>query len=330
MYEQVEKSKENKSRVVANSVGQKVGKWRQGLVDNRKDSTKLGHLINLANDTPKTNIANREVIARSMTLIQPISESVSKNTGLDIGREPIQRALALDATATSYNRVVVNDNRPWVAGLAAAMPVGSTQDRCHVISFEQIRLGVWQALIEFMYGVKSKITFKNSINRLVSAVFPNAGTAGTHASTALNNIASTLHSQITTDLANIIAASGTTAEAKRISLADNIVLCMNSSPDNLRPADKTTNQSIGSDLDPRGSDIKAINHTYLGNIFEISGTTAKQLLALNLSERKRIIEVWKDSNNIQNSESVGVTLSSMTGGGRPIYLKNGTNLESLH
>ena len=337
MENQAIHAQENERQPADQEVSQLLSTGEQGggFTDNRPEAIVQRQMQEAANNSPQAlqlkavqEAANNSPQSKEAAQLKAMAASHSAQQ--QSGGEPIQRALAMNASATGHNRVEVNDYRPWVGGLATAMPVGSTQDRCHVISFEQIRLGVWQALVAFMYGSDTFTDFSNAISRLRSAVFPNGGTAGTHGTTALNSIASTLYAQIASDVAAIGSASGSSAEATRISLADRIVLSMNSSPDNLRPADKTTNQSIGQALDPRGGDVSKMSHSTLGDIFVISGTTAQQLLALSQDDRRRLIEVYMDKHHIQNSESAGETVSSLKGGSRKIYINNGSSLISLH
>ncbi len=55
MYAQVEKTKENKSRAVANSVGQKKSSVKQGIgfVDNRLETIAQRKLQKIANNSPQ-------------------------------------------------------------------------------------------------------------------------------------------------------------------------------------------------------------------------------------------------------------------------------------
>lgn len=58
MYEQVEKSKENKSKAVSNSVTQKKSKGKQGFgfVDNRPNGIMQRKLIDIIKNTSKQKI----------------------------------------------------------------------------------------------------------------------------------------------------------------------------------------------------------------------------------------------------------------------------------
>ena len=132
------------------------------------------------------------------------SQGSEKLTKTEHNQAPVQRALAFDSKAKGYNRVIFNSKRPWKSGLAKEMPVLATEDRCHVISFEQIRLGVWEALTEFMYGKKARFSsFKQSIRELRDAVFPYGSKAGTHTSSGLKKTTSTLYNRIDTLLSKI-------------------------------------------------------------------------------------------------------------------------------
>jgi hypothetical protein len=305
-------------------VQQKQGRVKPTL--QMKGSIPVNNDVNLEQEADRMGVKAMQFRASASYFHSALENSDTPNI--------IQRALVYESSASGYHKVQVNDNRPWWNSVDKYMPVGSSGNlaRCHVISFEAIRLGVWQALVEYMYGSKKWSDFTGAINRLRNAVFPYGGTASTHTSAThaskLGTIANALYNHINTTLPKIQTAT----PAKQVAYADEIVLCMNSSPDNLRVADAKTNSSIGSGLDPRGWDIDTTKKDSSGkSIFVIKGVTAKQLRALGTNERQRLIELYKDDNEIQSSEKKNLLSNLMTGGGRKVYIDNGSGgLIALH
>lgn len=309
-----------------------VVQQKQGRV---KPTTQLKGKVNINDDQGlehEADVMGRKAAKYTMLSNRKQNDNlVDSNIGME---QPVQRALSYDSSAKSYNRVTIDGKRPWWNSVDAYLEVGSNEARCHVISFEAIRLGVWHALVEYMYGAKNFSAFDSAIARLRASVFPYGASASTHAfskkASQLKTIAIALYNHIATMVNNIKNESD---ESKIVEYADNIVMCMNSSPDNLRAADSATNSSIGSALDPRGWEIDKTQKDSKGKkIFVITGTTALQLLALTKNERRQLIELYKDDNTIQNSESAGLLMSVMKGGGRDVYIKDVKNsiFEPLH
>ncbi len=233
----------------------------------------------------------------------------------------LQRALVFDSSAVGSNRLMVDDSRSWKFGLAAAMPVANGEARCHIISFEAIRLGVWQATVAYLYHAGTQSLFINDMTALVKAIFPYGATSGIHNTVPLNDIAKKLYAEAHNAIDEIIKNKSNDAIA--IQRANDLVLCLNSSPDNLRGADASTNSSIGGFLDPRGGDIQ-LSTLYGTQFFLITGATALQLLELSLDQRKRLIQVYMDSNAIQNSEVKNMLANVMVGGGHVVYIEEPT------
>ncbi|MGW5680145.1 hypothetical protein ACWEV4_34665, partial [Streptomyces sp. NPDC003860] len=124
---------------------------------------------------------------------------------------------------------------------------------CHTISYEEICNSVIGPVNRYLQtGRTDQAGF---LYGLVDAVFPHGATAGSHAgtpnATALNNVASISHGQAVAQVRaidSLISTAGSTAAILQTRV-DDLITALNSSPDNLREGNGSTNSSIGAALD---------------------------------------------------------------------------------
>lgn len=157
MYTQENKSNDNKSRVVANSVSQKKGNGKQGLgfVDNRPEAIIQKKLQGLVNDSsqgkkiaqmqPTTNV-NGVSVNHDTRTIQLVTVNVRNNinnydsgwldaqtqsTGVDPGPQAEAQRVANIAGGTWVGGHMVNDRLGGSGGFNNIVPITSAMNNQH-------------------------------------------------------------------------------------------------------------------------------------------------------------------------------------------------------
>ncbi|MFI1828152.1 DUF4157 domain-containing protein [Streptomyces sp. NPDC020412] len=170
------------------------------------------------------------------------------------GPAPKSAPAAVQRLSKVQGSVLAKSGRAgWVNGVDKYMTLATGNARCHTISYEEICNSVIGPVNRYLQtGRTDQAGF---LYGLVDAVFPHGATADSHAgtpnATALNNVASASHGQAITALTNInnlISTAGSTAAILQTHV-DDLITALNSSPDNLREGNGSTNSSIGSALD---------------------------------------------------------------------------------
>lgn len=214
------------------------------------------------------------------------------------------------------------------------MPVQSGQDRSHTISFEIIQRGVQDPINSALSGYGDAAWVGKMLTGLAKSVLRNSD-AARHVNSpkykSLFNLAVKIKTKVVTLIKKIVNELGEPSPSTDTltETADDLIKQLNSSPDNLRPGDGSTNRSIGPYLDliqkgstvtlpqgtlvadkPNGTTRQLASPTEVILIDDADEQAIRTLLTSSYSELGAI-SLYTSEGDLQSSENAGQLVSNM-------------------
>ena len=196
-----------------------------------------GQSINSDRNLESEATTNGNLALQSRQAINPIAKQSFVLSNV------IQRHIEFESSSPGPppkpGRFVVDNSRPGFIKPVSAMAITASQNRDHIVAFESIQNDLAIRLNRIL-GTSSKPARKAEIAEFIQWT-----------ETLFLTKHSWWHKDMIKKRTQLIAALGPPLDqAKAHRLARSLLSRLNSNPDNVRPGDASTNQSIGENLDP--------------------------------------------------------------------------------